>query len=95
MRKYAIYSNSGEFWGTMEVNTTDKDEIENAILEEIKNSNKNLNPMYHIARKNFMNIAEIELEKFIKENSGIWDLTDAKEFLIYHKDDILEILKRL
>lgn len=36
-----------------------------------------------------------DLERYIKENSGIWDLTDVKEFLIYHKDDVLELLQRL
>lgn len=36
-----------------------------------------------------------ELDEYIKENSGIWDLTDVKEFLLYHKNDIIQILQRL
>jgi hypothetical protein len=37
----------------------------------------------------------IELERFIEENSGYWDLTDVKEFLLYHKDEIIKILQKL
>lgn len=37
----------------------------------------------------------IELDEYIKQNSWIWDLTDVKEFLLDHKDNIIEILQRL
>ena len=35
------------------------------------------------------------LDKYIKENSGIWDLEDTKEFLMYHKDAIKILLDKL
>lgn len=38
---------------------------------------------------------EKELEVFIKDNSGIWDLTDVKEFLLYNKDEVMKILQKL
>lgn len=37
----------------------------------------------------------LELEEFIKNNSGIWDLTDVKEFLLYHKDEIIKLLQKI
>jgi len=53
MIKYDIYYNDGAYYGTMKFNTTDQKEIEEVINNEIKNNNKNINPMYHITENNF------------------------------------------
>lgn len=39
----------------------------------------------------------IELETFIKENSGYWDLNlpDVKDFIVDNKDELIKILQRL
>jgi hypothetical protein len=37
----------------------------------------------------------IALREFIKNNSSIWDLTDVEEFLLYHKDEIIELLQKI
>jgi hypothetical protein len=96
-KQYDIYYNDGAYYGTMTFENSSKDEIEKAIAEEIEDNNKNPNSMYHITRKNFINKTEEELETFIKENSGYWDLNlpDVKEFLLYNKDEIINILQKL
>lgn len=56
MIRYDIYYNDGVFYGTMEFFYNDKNVIEKAIEEEIKDNNKNINPMYHISRDNFKEV---------------------------------------
>lgn len=36
---------------------------------------------------------EMKLEKFIKDNSGIWDLNDTYEFIMEYKNELLELIK--
>lgn len=34
-----------------------------------------------------------ELDEFIKNNSSIWDLNDTSEFIMYHREELLRILR--
>ena len=96
MKEFNIYYNDGAYYGKMEFeNNISQNEIEKAITKEIEDNNKNPNTLYHISRNNFINKAEMELETYIKENSEIWDLTDTKEFLLYHKNEIIKILLKI
>ena len=54
MEKYNVYYNDGVYYGTITFENSTKDEIESAIMQEIEENNKNINPMYHITRKNFI-----------------------------------------
>ena len=88
-----------------------KEKLINSINERIsfykqdmKEENKirinELTDLLYVINKDCFNMdlnkeMEIELDTYIEENSGIWDLTDVKEFLLYHKDDIIKILQKL
>lgn len=50
---YSIYYNDGVFYGTMEFKNKSNEEIEKCIQKEIEDNNRNINPDYHISRKNF------------------------------------------
>jgi len=54
MKIFRIYYNDGVYYGSMIFQNNSKDEIENEIMQEIENNNKNINSMYHITRKNFI-----------------------------------------
>jgi len=54
MKTFRIYYNDGVYYGSMIFQNNSKDEIENEIMQEIENNNKNINSMYHITRKNFI-----------------------------------------
>ena len=99
MKTFNIYYNDGVYYGTMKFDTTDERAIEMAIEEEIESNNKNPNKMYHITRDNFKlvekNTFAQMLKDYIKDNSGVWDLTDVEEFLLYNKDEIIHILQNL
>lgn len=36
---------------------------------------------------------KVKLNEFIKKNSGIWDLNDTSEFIMYHREELLRILR--
>lgn len=56
MRKFEIYYNDGAFYGSVTFKDSPNEEIEKIILQEIEGNNKNINPLYHITRKNFIEI---------------------------------------
>jgi L-fucose mutarotase/ribose pyranase (RbsD/FucU family) len=58
MIKYNIYYNDGAYYGTMTFKDTSINKIESEITKEIKDNNKNINPMYHITRNNFIEVLE-------------------------------------
>ena len=54
MKRYNIYYNDGAYYGTITFKNATENEIENAIMQEIEKNNKNINPMWHITRENFI-----------------------------------------
>jgi ribosomal protein S3AE len=55
-KAYNIYYNDGAYYGTMTFNNLSEDVIESEIQAEIKDNNKNINPLYHITRDNFKEV---------------------------------------
>ena len=55
-KQYNIYYNDGAYYGNMTFNNKSQIEIENYIQNEIKDNNKNINPLYHIGRENFIEV---------------------------------------
>jgi len=55
-KKYEIFYNDGAYYEMMVFNNMSQTEIEDRIQLEIDNNNKNINPLYHIARDNFKEV---------------------------------------
>ena len=55
-KTYDIYYNDGAYYGTMTLKNKTDAEIETLIQSEIDDNNKNINPLYHISRKNFKEV---------------------------------------
>ena len=56
MRKFDIHYNDGAYYGTITFENSSQEEIEKVIQQEITDNDKNINPMYHITKRNFQEV---------------------------------------